>query len=94
MPTISPETHLEVDGLKARAERIPGFLVDRFHREAHFTRLARRKPAFVQVRANHHARELRIARAEAGCAVPTSLPPRSTVAVWQSARISSSLWLM
>jgi len=30
----------------------------------------------------------------AGMHSPVTLPPRSTVAVWQSVRISSSLWLM
>ena len=30
----------------------------------------------------------------AGLQVPMTLPPRSTVAVWQSSWISSSLWLM
>ena len=47
-----------------------------------------------QVAADHHPRERRRATRGAGRTSPVTLPARSTVALWHSARISSSLWLM
>ncbi len=85
---------LDADVVERRAERIGGRERQAADLEARLAGLLRREAAFGQVAADHHAaRGSRWSRATAS-AVPLTRPPRSTVAMSHSARISSSLWLM
>ena len=87
--------HLERDVVERDAERVLlAAAIRPLHREHHRARRAPRGAAAAAARRRSSAATGWRWFPGVGSTSPVTLPPRSTVQWWHSARISSSLWLM